>query len=336
MEGRLDAPVSPAVGFANTTSWAALRMENGMTAGKVCVIGSFMMDLVAEAPRRPQPGETLRGTAFRCTPGGKGYNQAIAAARAGAQTALLGSLGDDDFARSFQATFAAEGIDASGVRLAADQGTGVGLPVVEPGGQNSIIIIPRANLTWTLDQVQANASAIEAADVVLAQFEVPLECVTEAARIANDAGTLVVVNPAPFAPVPKQLFAHSDLMVLNETELRDLCQAADGSLAALYALAAGAACEKCLDLVVTLGPRGALIAWKDGSLTEVPARKADAVDTVGAGDVFCGNLGTALARGESLISAVELANAAASISVTRPGGGCSAPTLDETLALLAE
>ncbi|MDR1825625.1 MAG: ribokinase [Bifidobacteriaceae bacterium] len=302
--------------------------------GTVCVIGSFMMDLTVEAPRRPQPGETLRGTAFRQTTGGKGYNQAVAAARTGARTLLLGALGKDDFAAQFRASLTAEGIDHSGVLTDAAQGTGVAQLLVEPSGQNSIVIVPRANLSWQVSDVRAQAGAIGQASVVLTQFEVPMECVLEVARTAHHAGATMVVNPAPYAEMPPELLQYTDVLTPNETELLAIVDSDDDSTEGITAAATDLAGRSGLTVVATLGSRGALVAAPGQAGVLVPGRTVKAIDTVGAGDVFCGNLVAALARGEDLAAAVRVANVAASISVTRPGGGPSAPYLAETLSAL--
>jgi ribokinase len=216
-------------------------------------------------------------------------------------------------------------------------GTGVGLPVVEPGGENSIIIVPRANLGWTAAGVRACAGAIEQADVVLTQFEVPMECVLEVARIGHAAGVTVVVNPAPYAPVPADLLPLVDVLTPNEQELLALAGGGlvDGRAAVtpgvLEAAARAVAARAGAAVVVTLGDQGALLVLPDGTTDLVPGRPVDAVDTVGAGDAFCGHLAAALARGEALPSAVRVANVAASIAVTRRGSA-AAPHLAEALA----
>ncbi|ACQ79961.1 ribokinase [Beutenbergia cavernae DSM 12333] len=303
--------------------------------GRVCVVGSFMMDLVVSAPRRPRPGETLVGTSFAQYVGGKGFNQAVAASRAGAATSFVGRLGDDLFGAEFRAALRTDGIDDGGVLDDAEGGTGVGLPVVEPGGQNSIIIVPRANLRLTPADVERSRERIEAADVLLLQLEVPVEASLAAARIARGAGTAVVLNPAPYAPLPPELVAACDLLVPNEHELAGLAGApvpADGP-EAVEVLARDVLGRHGVSLVVTMGATGVLVLAADGASSLVPGRTVEAVDTVGAGDTFCGNLGARLAVGDALTDAVAYANAAASIAVTRHGGAPSAPEADEVEAV---
>lgn len=295
----------------------------------VCVVGSFMMDLVARAPRRPVTGETLVGTGFDIFLGGKGFNQAVAAARADASTSFVGRLGDDDFGRQFRAAMHREGIDADAVLSDQQHGTGVGLPIVEPSGQNSIIIVPRANHAVTVEQVEAAAPTIQAAAVLLLQLEIPVPAVATAARLARQAGTTVVLNPAPFAPCPPEVLEQVDVLVPNEVELLAL---SGGDVAAgIELLARQVHGEWATDLVVTLGARGALVLDGSGTASVVDGHTARAVDTVGAGDVFCGSLGARLAEGADLAEAVAYANAAAALAVTRPGGAESAPTRVEVM-----
>lgn len=302
----------------------------GSTRGTVCVVGSFMMDLVAHAPRRPRTGETLVGSDFSTHLGGKGFNQAVAARRAGAATSLIGRLGKDEFASSFRQLLAVEGIESSGVTTDEVEGTGVGLPVVEPDGQNSIIIVPRSNLGVTPADVEAAAELIEAADVLLLQLELPVDSAVAAARIARAARTTVVVNPAPVVPGVAGLRTLVDVVVPNEVEVRALA----GTSADADVVEAARLVQESwrTEVVVTLGGDGVfLVTGTDGDVdvrTLAPCA-VEAVDTVGAGDVFCGYLGAALARGASLEAAAERANAAAALAVTRRGAAESAPVAGE-------
>jgi ribokinase len=296
----------------------------------VCVVGSFMMDLVASAARRPQPGETVVGSEFGMYLGGKGFNQAIAAARAGARTSLIGRLGDDEFGRSFGKAIRDAGIDDTGVVADPELGTGVGLPVLEPDGQNSIIIVPRANSAVDAAQIRDHADLIAEADVLLVQLELPLPAILEASTIAKRAGTKVVLNPAPFAPVG-ELSALVDVLVPNEVELyafAELNGQASVEVAARRVHAAWGA-----DVVATLGARGALIVGADPQPVPVPSRPVVAVDTIGAGDTFCAYLAAGLGDGASLVEAAGWANGAAALAVTRRGGADSAPFRDEVDAM---
>lgn len=303
-------------------------------AGSVCVVGSFMMDLIATAPRRPLPGETLVGTGFGTYLGGKGFNQAVASARAGATTAMIGRLGDDEFGRQFIAALDDEAIDRTGVVVDPDAGTGVGLPVVEPDGQNSIIIVPRANTLVDSLQVEEAAAQIESADVLLLQLELPQASALAAARVARAAGTRVVLNPAPFTEISDELIGLADVLVPNEPEAAQLLGVEATTLDAERAARELLAAYPVPLVLITLGPRGVLVASDDDQQV-VPSHHVDAVDTVGAGDAFCGALAAALADGAPIGDAVEFSNAAAAIAVTQVGGARSAPTRRAVEQLLA-
>lgn len=301
-----------------------------MTRGSVCVLGSFMMDLITRAPRRPTPGETLIGTEFSQHLGGKGLNQAVAASRSGAHVRMIGAVGDDEYGRQFLDRLADECIDADQV-ITTSRGTGVGLPLVEPGGENSIVVVPQANLAITSEHIRAAAPLLQASDVVLLQQELPLEAIREAAGIAHEAGATVMLNPAPVLAGTRELRGLVDILVPNEPEARSL---ANDSGATAESLGKSLLEEWNLDKVVlTLGSAGALIVDGAGA-TPVPPHAVVAVDTVGAGDAFCGGLAAGLARGVAFPAAVRYANVAAAISVTRAGGADSVPTYAEVTALL--
>lgn len=299
-------------------------------SASVCVVGSFMMDLVAYAPRRPKAGETLIGTGFCEAPGGKGFNQAVAAARAGATTSMVGAVGDDPMGEQFRAMLAAERIDDRAVVVRPTAGTGVGLPLVEPDGQNSIVVVPRANREVDAAQIVQAAPVISTADVLLLQLELAVETAVAAAGLARGLGVKVVLNPAPAQALPDGLLECVDVIVPNEGELASLVGGADA--------AAGARRLRDrwgVDVVVTLGEKGALVVPRVGDEVLVEGCAVKAVDTVGAGDVFCGYLAAGLAAGRSLVDAARVANAAAAIAVTRTGSAASAPTRDEVAAFLA-
>lgn len=293
----------------------------------VCVVGSFMMDLVALAPRRPVLGETLIGTDFAMCLGGKGFNQATAAVRAGARTSMVGLLGGDEFGSAFRAALVAEGIDGTCVEVRESAGTGVGLPVVEPDGQNSIIVIPRANLYVGVSHIGRASEVIGAADVLLLQLELSVDVALAAARLARDAGTTVVLNPAPAAPLLAELIACTDVLVPNEVELRALL--GDAVDADVWGAARELQHRWGTHVVVTCGSRGVLVLERGCRGTHIPAVPVSAVDTVGAGDTFCGYLGAQLAEGASLVEAASLANRAAALAVTRHGSATSAPPRKE-------
>lgn len=283
----------------------------------VCVLGSFMKDLVAHAPRRPQPGETLRGTGFHEFLGGKGVNQAVAAARAGARVAMIGRLGTDRHGDEFAAMLAAEGIDAGQVRRDPHAGTGVGLPVVEPGGANSIIIVPRANDAVGAEDVAAAEAVIAASRILLVQLELRLPAVLDALRLAKKHGVFAILNPAPYATLPDDLRRLVDLIIPNEVEAEQLTGLrCDGDRAEKVArlLRDEYATQAA---VVTLGARGAVVAADTTSI--IAPFRVDAIDTTGAGDAFCGALAARLAAGDELRRAAVFASAAGALATTKPG-----------------
>jgi len=280
----------------------------------VCVVGSANLDLVATTDRLPGPGETVLGSDFAEHPGGKGLNQAVAAARAGARTAFVGAVGDDDAGRRLLGVMAGDGIDATRVADAGTVPTGRALIGVSSAGENSIIVVPGANATVAIE-------SIPTATVVLAQLEVPLEAVVRAFELARACGATTVLNPAPARPLEPALLALCDVVVPNEHEAELL-----GGVGAL--LAAGARA-----VVVTLGASGAALHTADGVST-VPPFAVDAIDTTGAGDTFCGSLSARLALGEPIDVALRYASAAAALSTTRRGAVPSVPRADEVAAML--
>ena len=285
-----------------------------MTRFDVCVVGSFMMDLVVTAPRRPGPGETIIGHGMEQLLGGKGFNQAIAAARSGARVAMVGGVGDDDFGAAFLAALDREGIDASGVRVIAGVGTGVAVPLVEDSGENSIVIIPRANHEMTAADVAAASKVIEDSAVVLVQWELPVDAVVEAARIGRAASAVVVLNPAPAVLDIASFTGLVDIVVPNEHELVAMDTDAPGLRARTGASS----------VVVTLGQAGVVVD-DDSGAAELAAHTVDCIDTVGAGDAFCGALAARLAAGDSLVDAARYGNAAGALAVTVRGAEPAMP-----------
>lgn len=289
----------------------------------VVVVGSFMMDHSVYVHRRPGPGETVRGESFQVSEGGKGFNQAVAAARSGAAVAMVGRLGEDDLGVRFLARLAAEGIDFTGIRCAGPAATGVGVPVVDASGQNAIIIVSGANDELSVEDIEMNADAIRGAKVLLLQHEIPDGSGGRAAAIARAAGVFVVLNPGPAGPLDA-FRGHVDVLIPNEIEL-DILSPGEDRIAQAHTLSAEMG--GC-DVIVTLGGDGALVVTQD-RVWSVPALPTAVTDTTGAGDCFCGALAARLARGDKLESAIEYATVAASIAVTRKGAAGSAPRWNE-------
>jgi ribokinase len=300
----------------------------------ICVVGSSNIDLTFRAARLPRPGETLPGHGFQLGFGGKGANQAVMAARLGAQVRMVSRVGRDVFGEQTLAHYRAEGIDTSHVRADAERPTGVASIVVDDEARNCILVVAGANGALSPADVRAAAEAIRTADVLLCQLEVPVETTGEALRLARAAGVRTVLNPAPGLPLPDELLALADLCVPNETEVEALT-----GLPAATPPEAEAAARALLrrgpgTVIVTLGRRGALVVDAKAA-QHVPGAEVEAVDTTGAGDAFIGALAVALADGRPLAEAVRRANLLAALSVTRPGTQTSFPRRDEAEAFLA-
>jgi len=296
--------------------------------GRVLVVGSVNVDLVVAASRLPAPGETVLGGAFSQHQGGKGANQAVAAARAGAAVTLIGAVGDDAFGAAAREALAGEGMDVRRVATRPAP-TGVALIVVDAAGENQIAVASGANALVVPGDV--SPTALDAADVVLTGFEVPMATVVAAARGARERGVPAVVNAAPAEALPAALLAADPILVLNELELTITSRAPDldGGLSALAARTRG-------PVVVTRGDRGVVVA-RGAERIAIAGSPADAVvDTTGAGDAFTGVLAAWLAGGESLEAAARAGSAAGALSVGRSGAREGMPRASELMAFLAD
>lgn len=285
----------------------------------VVVVGSANLDLVARTLRLPGPGETVLGSDFAEHPGGKGLNQAVAAARAGASVAFVGAVGDDDAGRTLHSVAATEGIDVSGLSVADGVATGRAVITVDDSGENSIVVVPGANAS-------AHVGDLPAATVVLAQLEIPVATVIAAFAVARTAGSRTVLNPAP-VPVgglPDELLSLCDILVPNEHEVELL-----GGVDEL--LASGVAA-----VVVTQGAAGVTVTEApDATTWSVEAFEVDPVDTTGAGDAFCGALAARLAAGADLRPAVRYAAAGGALATTTAGAVPSLPHAADIERLLS-
>ncbi|MFJ4971276.1 ribokinase [Streptomyces sp. NPDC088755] len=298
------------------------------------VVGSGNADLVIGVERRPAPGETVLGSDLAVHPGGKGANQAVAAARLGARTALLARVGDDDHGRLLLETQRTAGIDTASV-LVGGAPTGVALITVDPSGDNSIVVSPGANGRLTPEDVRAAAPLLAAARVVSVQLEIPLDTVAETVRHLG-AGTRLVLNPSPPAPLPDEVLAACDPLVVNEHEARYILGKAVGEAAgeAPHDWAPALLALGPRSVVITLGGAGALVAdSRTDSLDHLVSPKVEAVDTTGAGDAFTAALAWRLGRGDDLREAAAFAVRVGAAAVTSRGAQASFPTLEEVDAL---
>lgn len=289
------------------------------------------MDLVVRVPRHPQIGETILGGSFATFPGGKGANQAVAAARLGAEVKMIGRVGKDAFGEALLETVARDGVNTSFLFRDPDAASGVALITVDEAGRNTIVVAAGANARLTADDVVSAEAAFRGASVLVMQLEIPLPVVEKSIRLARKHDLKIILNPAPAQSLPDGLLSSVDYLIPNQNELALLAgneNSLDSSVQALQMR--GATC-----LIVTLGEQGVLVA-RGSERRHIPAYKVTAVDTVAAGDAFVGAFAVAIAEGYSLLEAAEWGNAAGAVAVTRPGAQPSLPHRDELLAMLSE
>jgi ribokinase len=301
----------------------------------VIVVGSLNMDLVVRSPRIPQPGETILGGEFQIVPGGKGANQAVAAARLGAHVSLVGRVGCDAFAAQLLEHLPADGIDSSFVVQDPGAATGVALIVVDNAGQNSIVVAPGANKRLSPADVGAAETVIAGADALLLQLESPLETVTRAAQVARAHKVPVILNPAPACPLPAELLALVDVLIPNESETALLTALPVKDLAGAEVAAGALRKQGAGTVILTLGDRGALLA-REGGTELLPAWDVQPVDTTAAGDAFVAGFSVAMAEGGSLVEAVRWGNASGALATTVLGAQPSLPTRRALESFLAE
>jgi ribokinase len=296
----------------------------------VLVVGSLNMDMVVRAARHPQAGETILGTAFNTYPGGKGANQAVAAARLGADVAMIGKVGSDAFGSELAQIASDEGINTDWISCEPNQSSGVALITVSESGQNTIVVVPGANAYLTPTDLDSAQSAFEEAALLVMQLESPLETIQHAAELAQRNNIPVLLNPAPAQPMPLELLRQVDILIPNQHELLLISGKAEVDSAIDTLLGLGVK-----QLLVTLGEEGVLLVSHNQKL-HIPAFRVTAIDTVAAGDAFVGALAVGLTRGLSLQDAAQFASAAAAISVTRSGAQPSLPTQIEVENFLKE
>ena len=305
-----------------------------MSKPRVLVVGSSNTDMIIKMDRIPRPGETILGGEFITAAGGKGANQAVAAARAGGGVTFIARLGSDMFGEQALAGFTSEGINVTYITRDPASPSGVALIFVGRDGENSIAVASGANGNLSPDDVQKAREAFAGASVLVMQLETPVETLVTAAELAVQAGVRTLLNPAPARSLPNGLLKNISILTPNETEAELLTGIkVDGTSAAEEA-AAKLIARGVQTVIITLGARGAFVATAD-TRRLVPGFKVEAVDTTAAGDTFNGALAVALAKGRPLDQAVRFAHAAAAISVTRMGAQPSAPRREEIEKFLA-
>ena len=302
-----------------------------MSKPKIVVVGSSNTDMIIKADRIPAPGETVVGGSFATAPGGKGANQAVAAARAGGDVVFVARVGDDMLGKQAIDGYVKEGIDVSLIQKDPKLATGVALIMVDSTGDNSISVASGANFALTPEDVDRAADAIKDAKMVVFQLESPLDAIQRAAELAKASGVPVLLDPAPAPsePLPREILECVTVVKPNETEAVRLT-----GIEVVDEATARQAAEKLLELgvqiaIVTLGSAGSYVATKDGVRKSVPAMRVDAVDATAAGDAYSGALAVALAEGKPLDDALAFASKAAALSVQKLGAQPSLPTREE-------
>ncbi|EKO3380515.1 ribokinase [Vibrio fluvialis] len=301
---------------------------------KLVVLGSVNADHVLQVPSFPRPGETLHGRNYQVIPGGKGANQAVAAARLKADIGFIACVGDDSFGINIRESFKLDGMNISGVKMQPNCPTGIAMIQVSDSGENSICISAEANARLTAETIEPDLARIREAKYLLMQLETPIDGIVKAAQVAKEARTNVILNPAPARELPDELLSCVDVITPNETEAEVLTgiTVTDDESAQL---AADALHRKGIEIVmITLGAKGVWLS-QNGRGTLIPGFRVQATDTTAAGDTFNGALVTGLLEEMPLESAIKFAHAAAAISVTRFGAQTSIPNRAEVDAFLA-
>ena len=300
--------------------------------GKVIVIGSSNTDMVFRTPRFPAPGETILGSDFAVIPGGKGANQAVAAARAGAEVVFIAKVGDDDLGRQALTCYQEDGIETRFILADHSHPSGVAMILVdETTGMNSIVVAPGVNAHVMPADLDAIAFEIQSADVLLIQLEIPLETVLRALELAAITGVTTILNPAPAQDLPNHLLGLVDIITPNETEAWQLTGVSPDLTGFTEQAGKSLLRQVRQAAIMTLGEHGAFFMHKSGQEDIIPALRVDVVDSTAAGDVFNGYLAASLADKTDFVQSIKIANTAASISVTRPGAQPSIPGKNEVI-----
>lgn len=302
---------------------------------KILILGSFMMDLVVRTPRAPEKGETVIGTNFHKFPGGKGANQAVAAARLGAQVIMAGKVGNDPFGNEAIETLIKEKVDTQYILRDEAYPTGVGSIVLEENGDNRIVVVPGANLKFTLSDLELVKDVIRNSDILVAQLEMDIEVISAAIDYAHKSHVPVILNPAPAQKLSRDLLSKVTYLTPNETECEILtgikiCNTDDAETAANTLLNMGVE-----NVIITMAENGAMIANADG-IQNLPGYSVKAVDTVAAGDAFNGALAVGITKGKPLHEVVRFANAVGALAVTKEGAIPSLPYLKDVEKFMSQ
>jgi ribokinase len=289
----------------------------------ILVVGSSNTDMTVKTKYLPKPGETVLGNEFTMGPGGKGANQAVAASRLGGEVKFICKVGRDIFGDNAIAHYVDEKLDTAGI-LRSDLPSGVALISVDEKAENSIVVASGANGDLDEADIETSRKDLENCGILLLQLEIPVPSVLKAAKIAHEAGAMVVLNPAPACPLPDEVFRYVDLFIPNQTELGNYSGIDTADVAGAEKAAAAMQAKGVGKLIVTMGSKGALIC-EGGPSVFVPAKKVKAVDTTAAGDTFCGALCVAISEGKSLKEAAEFACSASALTVQKMGAQNSIP-----------
>jgi len=300
---------------------------------KITVVGSINMDLIVRTPRIPSPGETIIGSGFHTAPGGKGANQAVAAARLGAQVSMVGRVGKDEFASILLKNLTLANVNTQFIYQDREATTGVALIEVDDSGENSIVVASGANMRVTSLDVDAAHEAISASDLLLLQLGIPLKTILQAAVLAKRKNVTVILNPAPARKLTSELLNLVDILIPNETETALLTGLPVGSQSEIRAAASSLVTSGVKTVILTLGENGALLT-QGGKSDIFPAFLVNPVDTTGAGDAFVGGFAVALAEGKSMTEAIRWGNAAGALATTRLGAQPSLPMRQDVEIML--
>lgn len=300
----------------------------------ILVLGSLNMDIVARTKRFPGPGETVKGSEFKMVPGGKGANQAVAAARLKGNVSMAGRIGDDIFGQALLKSLLSAGVDTGHVLVTEGYPTGTALIVIDESAENRIVVVPGANGCCSVVDVAALKGVMESAKILMVQLEIPLETVRYAVRVARELGLTVIMDPAPALPLDEEILQDVDIILPNETEAAVLTGKRVDDIRSARLAAADLICRGVKTAVVKMGKEGAVI-MKDNIFEHIPGFQVNAVDTTAAGDAFAGALAVTLVEGFGLIEAIRFANAAGALATTGFGAQTSMPDREAVERLLA-